>query len=120
MNSAKKKKNKGGLWYLYVLRCGDSTLYTGITNNLARRLEQHNNGKASRYTRSRRPVSLLYQERCLNRSSALKKECRMKSLSRKEKEAYINKKIQPALKRSAETIRRFRRLTQIESWKTKS
>jgi predicted GIY-YIG superfamily endonuclease len=87
-----KKKDTGGRWYLYVLQCGDNTLYTGITNDLQRRIQQHNNGTASRYTRSRLPVVLAYQERCLGRSSALKKEYAMKQLSRKEKETYIAKK----------------------------
>ncbi len=76
-------------WFLYVLKCGDGTLYTGITNDPPRRLAQHNNGTASRYTRSRRPVWLIYRERCRDKSSALKKEYRMKSLSRREKEEYI-------------------------------
>jgi len=92
MSPAKTKKNKGGLWYLYVLQCGDNTLYTGITNDLARRIKQHNNGTASRYTRSRLPVALAYQEQCRGRSSALKKEYAVKQLSRKEKEKYIKGK----------------------------
>jgi predicted GIY-YIG superfamily endonuclease len=92
MGLAKTKKNAGGRWYLYVLQCVDNTLYTGITNDLGRRIQQHNNGTASRYTRSRLPVALTYQERCLNKSIALKKEYRMKCLSRKEKKEYINKK----------------------------
>jgi UV DNA damage endonuclease len=81
-------------WYLYILKCNDSTLYTGITNDLSRRLVQHNSGTASRYTRSRLPVSLVYQEPCRGRSSALRKEYRMKQLSRKEKEEYIKEKKQ--------------------------
>ena len=92
MGLAKTKKNTGGRWYLYVLQCGDDTLYTGITNDLQRRVQLHNNGTASRYTRSRLPVVLIYQERCLGRSSALKKEYAMKQLSRKEKDIYIAKK----------------------------
>ncbi len=92
MGLAKTKKNTTGRWYLYVLQCGDNTLYTGITNNLQRRIQQHNNGTASRCTRSRLPVALAYQERCLGHSSALKKEYAMKQLSRKEKEIYIAKK----------------------------
>jgi predicted GIY-YIG superfamily endonuclease len=92
MDIAKKKKNAGSLWYLYVLQCSDNTLYAGITNDLERRIKQHNNGTASRYTRSRLPVALAYQERCRGRSSALKKEYAMKQLSRKEKEKYINRK----------------------------
>lgn len=85
----KKRIAKSGAWLLYILKCRDNTLYTGITNDLPRRLAQHNNGTASRYTRSRLPVKLIYQERCRGRSSALKKEYKMKQLSRKEKEAYI-------------------------------
>ncbi len=76
-------------WWLYVVKCADGTLYTGITTDLLRRLDQHNRGTASRYTRSRLPVELVHRESCRNRSSALKKECRIKSLSRGEKEAHI-------------------------------
>jgi predicted GIY-YIG superfamily endonuclease len=89
MLSQKKTGRPSRRWYLYVLKCSDGTLYTGITNNLSRRIEQHNAGKASRYTRSRRPVKLVFQEPCRGRSSALKKECALKSLSRKEKEDYM-------------------------------
>jgi putative endonuclease len=71
------------------VRCADGTLYTGITNDLQRRLGQHNDGSASRYTRSRLPVRLVHREGCRGKSGALKKEYRIKSLSRKEKEAYI-------------------------------
>jgi predicted GIY-YIG superfamily endonuclease len=81
------KKKKG--WLLYILKCKDGTLYTGITNDLSRRVQQHNEGTASRYTRGRKPVKVIYQEQCRSRSSALKKEYRIKSLSRQEKEAYI-------------------------------
>jgi putative endonuclease len=76
-------------WHLYVVKCGDGTYYTGITNDLARRLDQHNRGTASRYTRSRLPVELVHREPCRDKSSALRKECRMKSLARKEKEALF-------------------------------
>ena len=91
MGLAKKKKGASGLWYLYVLQCSDNTLYTGITNDLGRRIKQHNNGTASRYTRSRLPVTLAYQERCRGRSNALKKEYAMKQLSREEKGKYIRR-----------------------------
>ena len=57
------------VWFVYVLRCVDGTLYTGITKDLARRCQQHNDGVASRYTRSRRPVKLVYQERQSSQSS---------------------------------------------------
>src|SRR5574337_2149946 len=76
-------------WYLYIVRCCDGTLYTGITNDVERRIAQHNNGKASKYTRARTPVGLVYKEGCREKSSALRKVLRIKSLSRKEKEEYI-------------------------------
>ena len=76
-------------WCLYLVKCADGTLYTGITNDLQRRMDQHNNGTASRYTRCRLPVQLVYREGCRNKSGALKKEYRMKSLSRRAKEEYI-------------------------------
>jgi len=88
-------------WYLYLLACKDGTLYTGITNDLARRLAQHNGGRASRYTRSRLPVRLVYQERCRNRSDALKKEYAVKQLSRRAKEEYIKRARPPSKMRGA-------------------
>jgi putative endonuclease len=77
-------------WSLYVLECGDGTLYTGITNDLSRRVVQHNSGIASRYTRSRLPVKLVHAEQCRGRSQALKREYALKRFSRKEKIAYIS------------------------------
>lgn len=76
-------------WLLYILECKDGTYYTGITNNLSRRVEQHNAGTASRYTRGRNPVKVIYQEPCRNKSLALKKEYAIKSMPRKKKDAYI-------------------------------
>ena len=73
-------------WFVYILRCADDSLYTGITNDVSRRLEQHNAGTASRYTRSRLPVSIVYQEPQRNRSDALKREFAIKALSKQEKE----------------------------------
>ena len=84
------RKAKSRSWYVYILKCRDGTLYTGTTNDLSRREEEHNRGTASRYTRSRRPVQIIYQEPCPNRSAALKKEYAVKSLTRKEKEDYID------------------------------
>jgi putative endonuclease len=77
-------------WFLYIVRCRDKTLYTGITNDLDRRLMLHQNGVASRYTRSRRPVKLVFKEPCSSRSEALKKEHALKKLKHAQKEAYIN------------------------------
>jgi UV DNA damage endonuclease len=76
-------------WFLYLLRCADGSLYTGITNNVARRCKQHNAGTASRYTRSRLPVELIYQESQVSRSVALKRESAIKAMSRQEKESLI-------------------------------
>lgn len=76
-------------WTLYILSCKDGSFYSGITNDLARRLNQHRDGCASRYTRSRRPVKIVYSESCISRSHALKRECEVKALSRKEKEKLI-------------------------------
>jgi len=81
----------GKEWFLYIVRCKDKTLYTGITNDLERRIMLHQKGIASRYTRSRLPVKLLYQESCSSRSDALKKEHAIKKLERAEKVAYIKK-----------------------------
>ena len=90
--SSKARTSKGTVWLLYLLECGDGSLYTGITNNLDRRFDQHQRGKASRYTRSRLPVKLLYTEPCRNRSQALKREWSVKALSRVEKERLFQKK----------------------------
>lgn len=79
-------------WYVYILRCTDGTLYTGITNNLARRCEQHNAGTASRYTRSRLPVVLVYQEIQASRSLALKRELAIKRLPRQQKVMLIQRR----------------------------
>jgi putative endonuclease len=76
-------------YYLYIIECVDNTLYTGITTNVSRRLKQHNAGKASKYTRSRRPVRLLVSYLVGNRSEASKEEYRVKKLKRKEKLKWI-------------------------------
>ena len=74
-----------GTWFVYILRCADGTLYTGITKDLARRTQQHNAGTASRYTRSRHPVKLVYQERQRSQGLALRREAAIKKLTRREK-----------------------------------
>lgn len=77
------------MFYVYILLCGDGTLYTGYTNDLSRRLAVHNAGKGAKYTRSRLPVSLKYWEAVPNKSSALRRERAIKSLTRREKLALI-------------------------------
>ncbi|PWM38240.1 MAG: hypothetical protein DBX52_07470 [Clostridiales bacterium] len=78
-------------YVVYILRCADGTLYTGMTNDLPRRLCAHNSGTGAKYTRARRPVLLFYQEPCGSRSEALRREAAIKRLSRREKEALARK-----------------------------
>jgi putative endonuclease len=77
------------MWFVYMMRCGDGTLYTGVTTDIARRTRQHNAGTASRYTRGRRPIELIYQEKHEGHGSALRREAALKSLTRREKERLI-------------------------------
>ncbi len=79
--------------YVYILRCRDDSLYTGWTNDLEKRLAAHNAGTGSKYTRARRPVSLVYLEELDSKSQALRREAQIKTLSRAEKLALIEKKI---------------------------
>jgi predicted GIY-YIG superfamily endonuclease len=76
-------------WFVYIVCCGDGSLYTGITMDMSRRCKQHNAGTASRYTRSRRPVKLVYQENLANQSSALKREAAIKAMTPQGKLAMI-------------------------------
>lgn len=73
-------------WSVYVVRCADDSLYTGIAKSVEKRLAQHNSGRGAAYTRSRRPVSLHYREDGFTRSGALVREARVKRLPRAEKE----------------------------------
>ena len=76
-------------WYLYILRCGDGTLYTGIATDVEKRLEAHRSGRGAKYTRGRGPLELVYREHCGTHSDALKRECQIKALSRREKQALL-------------------------------
>lgn len=80
------------VWYLYILQCGDGSLYTGITTDVEKRLEAHRSGKGAKYTRGRSPLELKYQEACGTHSDALKREVEVKRLSREEKLALIERK----------------------------
>lgn len=71
--------------YVYILRCGDNTLYTGWTNNLEKRIEAHSSGKGAKYTRARLPVKLVYFEEFDEKKSAMKREYEIKQLSREKK-----------------------------------
>ena len=73
------------MWYLYILRCKDGSLYTGITTDVKKRLEAHQCGKGAKYTRGRGPLELVYSEECCDHSAALRREIEIKALSREEK-----------------------------------
>jgi predicted GIY-YIG superfamily endonuclease len=78
------------VWFLYILQCCDGSFYTGVTTDIDRRIREHQEGTASRYTRTRRPVVLVYREECGSRSRSLARECAVKSLSRRRKEELIS------------------------------
>ncbi len=75
--------------FVYILRCGDDSLYTGYTNDIEKRLSVHNSGKGAKYTRSRLPVELVYYKRVDSKSIGLKLEARIKKLSKSKKEALV-------------------------------
>ena len=76
-------------YYLYILRCGDGTLYTGIAADVDKRLAVHRSGKGAKYTRGRGPLTVVYREECADKSAALKRELAVKALTREEKQALI-------------------------------
>ena len=78
-------------WKLYILRCRDGSLYTGITTDVEKRFAAHNAGKGAKYTRGRGPLELVYREDCGDHSAALKRELEIKALSRDEKMKLIQK-----------------------------
>ncbi len=79
-------------WYVYILLCGDGTLYCGSTDDVARRLAAHRSGKGAKYTRGRGPLELVYSEETENHSAAMKRECAIKRLPREEKLRLIESK----------------------------
>ncbi len=79
-------------WTVYILRCGDGTLYTGCTNDLPRRLEARQSGRGAKYTRSRLPVEPVYREEAADKSAALRREAAIKRLDRRKKLALIGEK----------------------------
>lgn len=81
----KSKRKKEDKWFLYILKCGDNSLYTGIAKDIQKRFEAHSAGKGARYTRTRLPLELVYQETCPSRSAALIRECAVKSLPKAKK-----------------------------------
>jgi putative endonuclease len=85
------KKSPRVAWFVYILHCKDNTLYTGVCTDLERRLNEHNNcnKKGARYTRPRRPVTMVYREDCDDRSAACKREWAIKKLTRQQKVSLI-------------------------------
>jgi putative endonuclease len=86
---------KESCWLVYILRCSDRTLYTGVTTDPVRRLKQHNAGTGARYTRARLPVTLVYLEEAAGRGEALKREHAIKKLTRSQKLGLIKKYSSP-------------------------
>jgi putative endonuclease len=80
-----KSNKKSKSWVVYILRCSDKSLYTGITNNIKKRFAAHNLGKAAKYTRSRRPVKLLATSAKMDRASAMRLELKIKKLPKEKK-----------------------------------
>jgi len=79
-------------WFVYMVRCGDNSLYTGIAKDVERRIHEHNSNDTlgAKYTKGRRPVALVYQEACESRSAASRREYEIRQLSRQEKEELFN------------------------------
>lgn len=78
-------------WSVYILRCADGTLYTGVTTDVQRRFNAHQSGKGAKYTRGRGPLELVYRQECPDKGAALKRELAIKALSRDEKLKLIEK-----------------------------
>lgn len=91
-NNRKNKNNSEDAHYVYLLLCKDNTLYCGYTNNLIKRINTHNSGKGARYTKCRLPVKLIYYESFSSKSSALKREIKIKKFSKKEKLKLIQQR----------------------------
>lgn len=95
MTGGKKKENKktpaeNGGCFAYILRCADGSLYTGWTNDLSRRVAAHNAGQGAKYTRSRRPVELVYSEAFATKEEAMRREAEIKKLPREKKQELID------------------------------
>lgn len=91
-------------WVVYILLCSDGTLYTGCTNDISRRVRQHDEGRGAKYTRGRGPVRVVYVQRCADHSQALRREASIKRLSRAEKERLAG--LEPAAYRTKPRRRR--------------
>ena len=88
-NEKARPKKRREKWCVYILKCADASLYTGIAKDLAKRFQMHSDGKGARYTRTRRPLAIVYQEICKSRTEALIRECAVKALPKRKKLALI-------------------------------
>lgn len=93
----RSRAKRGEKWFVYILQCSDLSLYTGITKDLDRRFKMHAEGRAARYTRTRRPLQMVYQETCKTRAAALTRECFVKALPKAKKLALIQTPPKPLL-----------------------
>ena len=87
------KSELSGSWYVYIVKCNDNSLYTGITTDIERRIAEHNDStqnKGAKYTRSRQPVKLVFLEESGSRSEATKRELTIKKLNKKQKQLLIS------------------------------
>ena len=82
---------KQSINYTYIVECSDGSFYTGWTNDLERRMKAHNEGRGAKYTKSRRPVKLAYFETFQTKEEAMSRECQIKQMTRKEKEALVER-----------------------------
>lgn len=78
-------------WFVYILRCNDGSLYTGISNDVEARVKRHNEGKGSKYIRAKRPATLVYTQEFTTKSEALRREIEIKALSRNDKQQLVGK-----------------------------
>lgn len=88
------------MWFVYIIQCSDNSLYTGVTNDLKRRIKEHNDKLGGKYTRVRTPVRLVYKEKHIGKSAALKREIQIKKLKKEQKTTLINEDVK-SLKKSA-------------------
>lgn len=102
-------------WTVYILRCADGTLYTGMTDDMEKRLKTHNSGKGAKYTRARLPVEVAYTESCADKSAALRREHAIKQLTRKQKLKLIEG-AEFGISSAAETAIRMLRAAGCEAW----
>jgi len=90
---ARRIANINTMWFVYIIRCSDDSLYTGITTDISRRLKEHNSKKGAFYTKNKIPVKLVYEESMAGQSQARKRESAIKSLTREEKLKLVGMKI---------------------------